>query len=241
MGLQTRGIIAEQDLFTISSTQQGRLGEAFDTFDGRRFRYGVAGGVTLAPGKMNASAATVANHINIVGGTAAAVGDAKVTVTLGATAATADQYKGGYIWSNSTSTGQGYAYRIRTHAAIASSGTGVFYLDDPIQVAWTTTTKVSLCANFYSGAIVAPASASGAVPVGVAPVSQTTLFYGWYQVQGAASLLCEATVYTLGEEVCQSTATAGAGTLKVATQPTYGFAAQLGVSTEYQLVQLSLV
>lgn len=241
MGLSTQATVIEQEFNVISSTQQGRLGEAAETWDGRKYRYGLAGGSTLAPGKMNAGPAVVANHVNITGGTAAAVGDRQVTVTLGATAATANQYAGGYIWSNSTSTGQGPTYRIRSHAAIASSGTGVFYLDDPITVAWTTTTKVSLFANNYSGAIVAPASASAGVPVGVCNVSITNAYYGWFQIQGPSALLCESTVYTLGEEVSQSTATAGAGTLKVATQPTYGYANQLGVSAEYQLVTLALV
>lgn len=240
MGLGAQSTVFEQEFNVVSTTQQGRLGESGETWDGRKYRYGLAGAVALAPGKMNAGPAVVANHVNITGGTAAVVGATSVTVTLGATAATANQYAGGYIWSNSTSTGQGPIYRIRSHAAIASSGTGVFNLDDPITVAWSATTKVSLFASNYSGAIVAPASASAGVPVGVGNISIPIANYGWFQVQGPTSLLSEVIVYTLGEEVCQSTATAGAGTLKVATQPTYGFANQLGVSAEYQLVTLLL-
>lgn len=240
MGLTTQSTILGQDFNSISSTQQDSLGNEAQTSDGRHFAYGLAGGTTLAPGLMNAGSAVVANHVNIAGGTAAVVGDQKVTVTLGATAATADQYAGGYIWSNSTSTGQGAAYKIRTHAAVGSSGTGVFYLDDPILVAWTTTTKVSLFANQYNGAIVSPASAAAGVVVGVNRQSITNAYFGWFQTKGPAALQCAATVYTLGEEISQSTQTAGNGTLKVATQQTWGNAIQLGVSSEYQLVNLAL-
>src|SRR4051812_28795175 len=112
MGLTTQAAVLEQEFNVASSVQQGGLGNEGVTTDGRRYRYGLAGAVALAPGKMNDTGPVVANHVNITGGTAAAVGATSVTVTLGATAATANQYAGGYIWSNSTSTGQGEAYRI---------------------------------------------------------------------------------------------------------------------------------
>jgi hypothetical protein len=242
MGLTTQSTVLDQDFNQTSSTQQGPLGNDAQTTDGRRFRYGLSGAVALATGKMNDGPTVVANHVNITGGTAAAVGATSVTVTLGATAATANQYAGGYIWSNSTSTGLGPTYRIRSHNAIASAGTGVFNLDDPIQIAWTTTTKVSLFANSYSGAVITPSAATpGGMAIGVAqtPIAITT--YGWFQVGGPSALLCAATVYTLGEEVSQGVSlTAGAGSLKVATHPGYGDALQLGVSGEYQLVNLRL-
>lgn len=242
MGLTTQSVVAEQELNDVSSTQQGALGNEAQTSDGRRFRYGLAGAVALAPGKMNDGPTVVANHVNIVGGTAAAVGATQVTVTLGATAAAANQYAGGYIWSNSTSTGQGTAYRIRSHAAVLSGGTAVFNLDDPIVTAWTTTTKVSLFANSYSGAVITPSAATpGGQAIGVTRLTLPIANYGWFQVSGPASLLCAATVYTLGEEVSQGVSlTAGAGSLKVATHQTYGDALQLGVSGEYQLVNLRL-
>lgn len=243
MGLTTQSVVIDQDFRDISSTQQGQLGNEAQTLDGRRFRYALAGAVALAPGKMNDGATVVANHSNITGGTAAAVGDTKVTITLGATAATANQYAGGYVFSNSTSTGQGVGYRIRGHAAIASAGTGVFYLDEPIQVAWTTTTKVTLFPALYSGAVITPSAATaGGPPIGVfTGASLTAAYYGWLQVGGPAPLLSDATVFTLGEEVSQAASgVAGSGSLKVATLPTYGDAMQLGVSGEYKLVALRL-
>lgn len=244
MGLTTQSVVIEQDFRDVSSAQQGALGNESQTSDGRRFRYAQAGsGAALAPGKMNDGSTVVANHVNIVGGTAAAVGATSVTVTLGATAATANQYAGGMLYSNSTSTGQGTGYRIRTHGAIASSGTGVFFLDEPIVTAITATTRLSLFPALYNNAVITPSAATpGGPPIGVfTGASLTASNFGWLQVAGPAPLLCAATVYTLGKEVSQGVSlTAGAGSLKVATHPTYGDAMQLGVSTEYQLVNLRL-
>jgi len=244
MGLTTQSTVLEQDFRVVSSTQQGRLGDEAQTSDGRRFRYAQAGsGAALAPGKMNDGSTIVANHANITGGTAAAVGATSVTITLGATAATENQYAGGMVFSNSTSTGQGVGYRIRAHAAIASSGTGVFYLDEPIVVAWTATTKVTLFPALYANGVITPSAATaGGPPIGVFTGSSLTASnFGWLQVSGPAPLLSDATVFTLGEEVSQAASgVAGSGSLKVATFPTYGIAMQLGVSAEFKLVDLTL-
>lgn len=243
MGLGTQSIVLGQDFRDISTAQQQSLGQDAQTSDGRRFRYALASTSNLAPGKMNDGSVVVANHVNITGGAAGAVGATQLTVTLGATAATADQYKGGMLFSNSTSTGQGTGYRIRGHAAIASSGTGTFYLDEPIVTAITATTKVSLFAALYNNAIITPSAATpGGPPIGVFTGSSLTASnYGWLQVGGPAPLLSSATVMTLGEEVSQGASlAAGSGALKVATHPTYGDAMQLSISTEYQLVNLRL-
>lgn len=242
MGLQTQATVLGQDFRDISSTQQEAFGTEAQTSDGRRFRYAGASTTALAPGKMNDGSAVAANHVNLVTA-AAAVGATQVTVTLGATAATLNQYAGGVLYSNSTSTGQGVGYRIKGHAAVASSGTGVFFLDEPIVTAITATTKISLFASLYNNAIITPSAATpGGPAIGVfTGASLTASYFGWLQVAGVAPLLCAATVYTLGEEVSQGVSlTAGAGSLKVATHPGYGDAMQLGISTEYQLVNLRL-
>lgn len=242
MALTTNQSVLDQDFNQISSTQQGILGTQAFTKDGRRFRYASAGASTLAPGKMNQAPAIVAAHVDFAGGTATAIGDTKITLLIPTTSITAGQYAGGYVWSSSTSTGQGVTYSIRSHGAVTLATTGVFYLDDPIQVAGTTTTKYTLFPNLHNSTIVVPSAATaGQVPVGVSQVSITNAYFGWLQVGGPASLLSDATVYTLGEEVSQAASgVAGSGSLKVATFPTYGDANQLGVSGQYNLVNLRL-
>lgn len=243
--LAARMQIFDQDARTVSSTQgAAALGQQAQTDDGRTFRYGFNGGVALAPGKMNDGANVVANHVNLVTAAAAAVGDTQVTVTLGGTAATLNQYAGGTLWCNVTSTGLGIGYLIRSNPAQTSTtGNLTLTLVDPIQVAITTTTKTSLAPALYSGIVVTPSAATaGAAPIGVFTGSSLPINnYGWFQTGGPAPLLCDATVYTLGEEVSQAASgVAGSGSLKVATLPTYGVAMQLGVSGQYQLVNLNL-
>jgi len=79
------------------------LGSRWDLDDGREVVLGnPATGTTVAEGKLYQNAALVANHQNcdVTAVTAySANGNvpAKVTITLGATAATANQYRGGYL------------------------------------------------------------------------------------------------------------------------------------------------
>lgn len=243
--LAARMQIFDQDARTISSTQGGAaLGQQAQTDDGRTFRYGQAGVSALAPGKMNDGAVVVANHVNLVTAAAAAVGDTTVTVTLAGTAATLNQYAGGMLWCNATSTGLGIGYLIKGNPAqTTTTGNLVVTLVEPIQTAITTSTKTSLFPALYSGAIITPSAATaGGPPIGVFTGSSlTAAYYGWFQTGGPCPLLSDSTVYTLGESVSQpASGTAGAGSLLVATEPIYGVAMQLGVSGQYQLVNLSL-
>ncbi len=243
--LAARMQIFDQDARQVSATQgAAALGQIAETNDGRRFKYGKNGAVALAPGKMNDGANVVANHVNLVTAAAAAVGATQVTVTLGGTAATLDQYAGGTLWCNATSTGLGIGYLIKGNSAQTSTtGNVVVTLVDPIQTAITTTTKTSLAPALYSGIVLTPSAATaGAAPVGVFTGSSLPIAnFGWFQVAGPAPLLSDATVYTLGEEVSQAASgVAGSGSLKVATLPTYGVAMQLGVSGQYQMVNLTL-
>ena len=97
MGLTIQQTVVEQDYHQISSTQQGTLGSRAVTKDGREFRYTLAGATALALGKLAQAPTLVANHQVVAIAAAVAVGATTVTATLGATAATADQYVGGYV------------------------------------------------------------------------------------------------------------------------------------------------
>jgi hypothetical protein len=162
-------------------------------------------------------------------------------VTLGATLATKDQYKEGYLLVND-GTGEGIMYRIAGHAAAAlSSGLDV-YLEEPLIVALAVTTEVTLVANKYKGVIVVPSAATaGGVPTGVSNVAVTAAYYGYLQTGGPCAMLSGTTPQTLGDLVSQeASGVAGSASPAVATCPIYGVALQLGVATEYQLVNLQL-
>lgn len=231
--------VREQAFRDISSTKQVRLGAIDETVDGRKYRYALAGGVTLAPGKICVAAAHVANHVNIVVAAAVAAGAQKVTATLGATAATAEQYSDGYLVVNDAA-GEGINYLISGHAAVASAGVISVNLAEPVEVALTTSSEVSLIANPYSAVIVAPGAVAHR-PVGVPNVSITNAYYGWLQTGGDCSVLSDG-IITKGAGAILSDAVAGAVEIEVAATVTsrVGIAPEATVDTEYRTVTLTI-
>ena len=222
------------------NAQQGgtALGSMITGGDGREFRWCYAGGVTLVAGQLQQAPPQIANHIALVVVQAQAIGDTSITVTLGGTAATAQQYAGGYAQTY-TSTGAGLQYQISSHPAQATTtGNLVLTLADPIQVAITTSTTVSLVLNPYNGIIVNPATATSA-PVGVAPWALTTATYGWVQTHGVAVCLNDSST-TVGLGVAPSAATAGAVKTMAATLCQIGYALQTGTTTDYTAIYLTL-
>ena len=175
--------------------------------DGRVFRYGQANGAITA-GKVCQSAVGVANHdMDLVVNTAS-VGDKSLSVTLGATAATEDQYKDGYVYVND-GTGEGHIYKIRQHDAISSGAAGTFnlYDGDTIAVAFEAAAIVGLAKNPYKDFIVYPTTATGHA-VGVSATDFADDEFGWLQTWGVAAVLCDV-AFVIGNHVRVSDNTAG--------------------------------
>lgn len=183
------------------------LGTGMELPDGRTFRYALAGGTALSPGKIVAAPVPVANHDMDLVTAVTAIGASAVTVTLGATAATADQYADGYLYTND-GTGEGQIYRVDGHLAIASGGTGAINLDenDKIVVALDGTTLSGLQTSPYSAVVVTPTTVTNRT-VGVPATLIAADEYGWVQTKGLASVFVNGTV-VLGEPVRVAGATA---------------------------------
>jgi len=230
------GQIAAGDLTLNVSTPPPVLGALYQTPDGRAFRTCKAGGTALVPGKLQQAAAEDTAHQDVVPA-AAAIGATSVTVTLGASAATANQYAGGYLMITVTP-GQGYQYLIASHPAADASATLAISLSDPLIVALTTASNCDLVANPYSGIVVNPTTATSA-PVGVAVTAVTAAQYGYVQVGGAACVLNDGGS-TVGTNVSASNATAGAVEAAVTAQAAIGVALTGIASTEYGAILLSL-
>jgi len=222
-----------------TSTQEASLGQKAVDSGGRTYRYVKAGGTALVVGKLYDGPAAVANHTNVTAvlGTA---GAKQITVTLGATAATADQYAGGVIVVNDV-TGEGQTFTIKSHPAAALSTDLVLTLDDDetIVTALDTTSQATLIANQYSGLIIHAATETS-IPVGVAVTAITAEYYGWIQTRGPVSCLHDATPAEIGEGVDASTTTDGCVTESVAPLLQVGVALVQGVSTEYNPIFLTL-
>ena len=238
MGLTTNSVVYAQDFRDISSTKQMPLGTRGETSDGRKYRYALAGATTLDPGKLCVDADLVANHTNIVVQTAAAVGATQVKVTLGATAATANQYADGYLTVND-SAGEGITYFINGHAAVASAGVITVNLVDPIKVALTTASEVTLKSNPYDSIVISIADQADQ-PVGVPNVTITNAYYGWVQTGGECAVLADEAVVK-GLALTTGTGTVGAvEALDAAGEFQIGVASEALVDTEYRSAYLTI-
>ena len=247
--LSSDTLINPQDLFDISvssltplGTSSGIVNDAATlgclatTGDGRYFRYVIAGATALVPGTMQASVAeTTANERLAMA--AAAIGATSISTTATLTA-TANQYTGGYAMISS-STGAGYSYQIGTHAAFTSAA-ATFSLVDPITVALTTSSQISLVPSPWMNVIQSPTSLTG-IPVGAAVAATPISYYGWVQTKGPANVLAQATM-TVGNEVAVSVTTAGAVTVATGSliQAVVGHAMQGITTTQYGPIMLNI-
>ncbi len=222
------------------NAQQGgtNLGSMITGADGREFRWCYAGGTTLVAGNLQQAPVQITNHANLVVVSAQAIGDTQITVTLGGTAVTANQYAGGYVAIYS-GTGAGLQYQISSHAAQATTtGNVTLNLADAIVVAITTSSKATLVLNPYNGVIVYPTTATSAA-VGVAPWALTTATYGWIQTHGVTAVQCNGAI-TVGLGVAPSSGTAGNVSVMAATLSQVGYALQSGVDSDYCAVYLTI-
>ena len=177
-----------------NTTKKRSLGTILELPDGREFKYVLNGSGAITSGKLASSAAMIGNHDMDLTTAAASVGDTSITVTLGATAATKDQYADGYIYTND-GTGQGQVYRIASNPAADGSATLAVTLasNDPVSVALDSTTESGLAVNPYSGIVVSPTSVTNRT-LGVTATDIAANAYGFVQTKGLASVLVSGTV-----------------------------------------------
>jgi len=229
--------IFPNDQLTTSTEQQCNLGQLGVTKDGRAYRYAKAG-EALSPGKLQVAAPIAANHENMAVAAAAAIGATKVTVTLGATAATLNQYAGGFLTINDA-TGEGISYLVSGHPAADASASLVVTLAEPLKVALTTSSEASLQKNPWDGVVISVVDQLD-MPVGVPNVSVASGSYCWLQTRGVCSALADETL-AIGVALTIGTGVAGAvEALDAAGEPQVGVAIQAGVDTEYRAVYLQI-
>lgn len=206
----------------VETVQSQRLGTEA-TVGGRRFVYASHSGSGIGIGSLCAVAAPVANHVSVAYASGGTAGSQTATVTLGATAATADQYKDGWFVPID-GTGQGQLRQIDTHPAADASATLELTVTDPFDTALGTG-EVSLVKNEFADVVVHPgmaATTGNNAPIGVNPVvvpdGSTDTQYFWMQVGGPALVLKNGTALTDGAPVVPADGTADAGQVVVATE-----------------------
>lgn len=212
-------------------------GMKFITSDGRELTLVRNGGTALASGVLVQSPAIVANHQNTAVTAVTAAGSTSLTVTLGATAVTANQYAGGYVVVNA-GTGIGQTLMIASHPAANASANLTLSLEDPVQVALDTSSRVCLHANPAAGVIINPTTSTGG-PVGVTINPIPANAYGLVVNKGFVSCLAQGAIGA-GLGIAPSTTTAGAVTVMAATLACIGNAYQAGVTGESRAVYVNL-
>lgn len=235
---------SEGDQRANHATQQHALGTEMHFRDGRKFRYCKNGAVAAVRGNLYQSAVLGADYDELAVPTARAIGATTVTLTLGSTAVTANQFAEGYL-SVEDDAGEGYLYEIESNEVAAASGTLTLVLRDPrgLQVAWTTATTVSVQANPFGAVIIHPSPPTTTL-VGVAQYDLTASYFGWFQYKGLATVLTEGTL-VVGKEAMPSTSTDGAvapyGAGGGDTDEIHiGQVREVAATTEYSLVMLNL-
>ena len=227
-------VVNAQKLFSESSTALHNLGELVFSNDGRAYRYCKAGATALVAGKLQQSSAEDTTNFQNLTCAVSSAGATSITTTSTVTL-TVDQLAGALLTVTAATTGAGFLYKVKGHAA-ATAAVVTFNLEDSVVVATTGTVTVDLAPNPYSAVIVNPASASSA-PVSVAVYTITAAYYGWLQVGGVASSLNDGGS-TVGTNVSASNGTAGAVEAAVTAQAAIGVALTGVATTEYGLVKL---
>jgi hypothetical protein len=229
------------DLTSNSTVPLMDVGTIAYSNDGRKFRYCyVDSSAAIVPGKLYQAPVEITNHENLAPTANVAIGATSLTVTLGNTAATANQYAGGWMVVTVTP-GQGYQYKIKSHPAASGSATLTLQLEDPIVVALTTAaSKVDLVMNPYGGTgVLISATGETAMPVGVGVYPIDLSHYGFIQVGGPANVLADGAI-TCGTNVVVSNGTPGAVEPLAGVQGSVGVAMEGIATTEYGMVDLNI-
>ena len=183
------------------------LGQRLEYEDGRKFRYMLAGGVTLVMNQLQQGKAFVAGDDNLAVPAAWAVGATTGTISSGTSTAAA-YYDGGWM-GITKDPGIGYIHKVKTQVLWASTTeTIVLEAESPIQVALTTVSEVGFCPNPYNGVIVSPITTNTAPLVGVTAAPVTNAQYGWVQ-SGGVCVVEGAGSEVLGDQVAAIVAAEG--------------------------------
>lgn len=237
---------AVQALFEESATQQHQLGSLYvDPDTGNKYRYVQAGASNLVTGHLLQEAAEDTNYRSMVVAAAAAIGATEVTVTLGGSAVTANQFDEGHLFVES-STGLGQQFRIKRHdVQTSTTGSCTFKLDRPLKVALTTSSQVTVRKNAYDGVIDFPTTPTGGA-VGVALYAMTASYFGWVQSGGDCPVLFDTGVNTSADvtRLIPSQDVAGSVSPDAAANvasPVVGYAReQVSVDSTYGMAHLTI-
>ena len=231
--------VAAQAILAESASALHTLGTYMETADGRGFRYAKVGAVATVAGKVYQGPALDATNQQPSGGlsvAAAAIGATEITTTSTVTLA-ANLLAGGFL-SVVVTPGQGYTYRIKGNTA-ATAAVTTFTLEDPVQVALTTSSKIIVAKHPYDGVVIEPGTPTARI-AGVAPAIITAAYFGWLQTKGPCAVLFTGTG-AAGKVVGSLTGgTSGSMAPAIAATNIGGEHMATGITGEYSLIYLRI-
>lgn len=207
--------IFEGNPYEMHRYQQHQLGTRLFAGNGDIWRYvygGATTGTDFVAGKLYVATARVDNHSNLTVAATTAVGDKSVTLDVGGTALTADQYaEGTLIFNDNSPEGEWYGI---THHGTSSAGSEevTFYVEPALKTVSTIdSSEATVQKNPYRIPAIGQLITEKAIGV---PVQDWDLSayeqYGWLKSHGIASVLVDSGGTTVGYMVVISDSTDGA-------------------------------
>ena len=234
-----------QEKETTTTRREHPLGAVGMTPDGRCFRWAFSGEAIGAGQLVMLKGAVAIHDMDLATATGGSVGDTSITVTLGATEATLNQYEDGALYTND-GTGEGQLYAIRSNPAADASASLVLTLHEKIREATSTSDTLNgLIENDYKDVEIYDADDIDGPALGVAPTEIANDTYFWLQTSGRAAVLIQGTV-VLGDAVEASQTTDGAVCLHDVSAntdqaPLGTCAGIIAVTTDYGYINLQIV
>lgn len=236
-------------------------GVKFSTSDGRTLVLFRNAATAIGSGKLIQGPAETSGHeklaMTIPTAYPGTAGTYQILVTNGATVVKQNIYAGGYLIVSS-STGAGQTLQIASHQAAAASATFVVTLLDPIQVALSATSQVSLVANPFLASVITDHTTLGnpigatcyAVSASTAPTWDGTSglqtaaglpVYAFAVCRGVTGILVDSSVTNVGYPIGRSPNTDGAvGVASLTTAAQIGISVQTLTSAQYGPIDLHL-
>lgn len=214
-----------------SSTQDivGALGSRVETMDGRIYRGAQAASSALVAGNLLQAPAINSKSINIAVSAAAAANATTVSVTLASSTAAVNEFADGFMVVNDVD-GEGIAYRIGGNLPSVSTAL-TLSLTEPLQVALTTSSEVSLI-NTFRDVVQAVATTLTGAPIGGADKAYAADDYFWLHTGGPGSVLNGDSAVV--NQMLMPGTTAGSVLIQTAGNPQVGKAMQAHVSGEHR-------
>lgn len=189
----------ESERYNVYTTRRWPLGTELHLQDGRQYRFGrVGASVAAVQAFLYQSEVPDANFDTLAVPDSAlnVVGSRDLRVTLPANAIVENLWAEGYACIEAAAgAGEGRAYKIESHPASAGSEDITIRLapGNGLQTTLNTSDKVTFMKHPMDHVIIHPAPPTALV-VGVASAPMAASRYGWFQVKGAAPIMCVGTL-----------------------------------------------